>query len=246
LEAVNERFNGELQQFDNHTLKGDLHLGKLLSVLKATGLKDRELTIAPKTFKDHLDKHGLTTEDLKGLAKAIQKPILVYNWGKNHPATTVVTELETKDGRKITVGVRLENKGNNMAVNEIATVHGKTNDRLLEDWLKSTPEELANEKIKWVEKEKVLEWLGMAPPRGAALNNPTLNSIVNVIQNFENPKLSEEKSHESEEKPHVSDKKMQPVSQKVWERLIEQLKKTGLTSDVVIDESQMQEYLENY
>jgi hypothetical protein len=42
-------------------------------------------------LKDHLDKHGLTTEDLKGLAKAIQKPLLVYNWGKNHPSTTFVS-----------------------------------------------------------------------------------------------------------------------------------------------------------
>jgi hypothetical protein len=157
LEAVNSRFNEELDQFKKKRHRGVLHLGTPLEILRATGVKNGEITITQKTLKDHLDKHGLTTEDLKGLAKAIQKPLLVYNWGKNHPSTTIVTEMTLADGRKIAIGIRLENKGNDLSVNEIATIHGKTDSKLLDDFIKATPEELRNEKLKWVEKEKVLD-----------------------------------------------------------------------------------------
>jgi hypothetical protein len=84
-------------------------------------------------------------------------------------------------------------------VNEIATVHGKTDGKLVADWKKSTPEWLA-ENIKWVEKEKVLDLLGMAPPKGATLTDPALVSIAKIIQDFQNPTVSSEKSQSLDEK----------------------------------------------
>ncbi|MDR3189107.1 MAG: hypothetical protein LBT94_07995 [Prevotellaceae bacterium] len=189
LEAVNAQLNEELDKFKSGALRPSevLHLGMPLKILQATGLKQGEMTVTQTTLKNHLSRHNLTTEDLKELAKAIQIPLLVYRWGKNYPATTIVTEMTAADGRKITVGIRLENKGNDLTVNEIATIHGKIGSHLLEDWKKSTPEWL-QENIRWVEKQKVLDWLGMAPPEGATLTDPKLLGITKVIQNFQNPK----------------------------------------------------------
>ncbi|MDR1172569.1 MAG: hypothetical protein LBL24_08965 [Bacteroidales bacterium] len=81
LEAVNNRFNEELDDLKSGRLKSNemLHLGKPLEILRASGLKNGEITITQRVLRDHLKSHNLTMEDLKGLAKAIQTPMLVYN-----------------------------------------------------------------------------------------------------------------------------------------------------------------------
>ncbi|MDR1227059.1 MAG: hypothetical protein LBK47_09215 [Prevotellaceae bacterium] len=175
---ANEQFNAELDNFKAGTHKGVLHLGKPLEILKAAGLKEGEISITQNTLTEHLKGHNITVDNLKGLAEEIQRPMLGYNWGKNYPATTILTELTLDDDRKIAVGIRLNNKSNNLSVNEIATIHGKTNNRFLEDFFKTTPEELQNEKLKWVENEKMLNRLGMVPPKGTTQTNSTHFSIA--------------------------------------------------------------------
>jgi hypothetical protein len=198
LEAVNRRFNEELDSFNAGTLKPHeaLHLGKPLEILQASGVKNGEMTVTQKTLKDHLKLHGLTVEDLKGLAKAIQDPIMVYEWGTKAKSTIIITELTTRDGRKITVALRAEHKGNNLSVNEIASVHGKAAERFLSE-MENAKEGGLREALRYAQKEKALEWLGIAPPKGAT-QTEGLNSAAKVIQNFENPKISSEKSDTSE------------------------------------------------
>jgi predicted nucleotidyltransferase len=49
------------------------------------------------------------------------------------------------------------------------------------------------EYLRWVEKEKVSEWLGLPYEEERQDANPKLVSLAKVIEEFENPKLSEEK-----------------------------------------------------
>jgi hypothetical protein len=239
LEAVNERFNQELENFKVGALKPHevLHLGKPMKILNAAGIKDGEMSVTQTVLKGHLKQHGLTTEDLKGLAGAIQKPVMIYEWGTKAKSTVIITELTTKDGRKITVALRGERVGKNLSINEIASVHGKAAERFLSE-MEHAKEGGLKEALKYVEKEKALNWLGIAPPKGATQADG-LNSIAKIVQEFENPKLSGGKTH-------ISDKKMQPVSPKVWEKLIKQLQKSGLTRNVYTDKARMREYLEAY
>jgi hypothetical protein len=128
------------------------------------------------------------------LAQAIQTPIMVYEWGTKAKATVIVTEITTKDGRKITIAVRAENKGQNLSVNEIASVHGKTAERFLSEMENAQEGGLA-EALKYVEKEKALDWLGFALPNGASAQaNQELNPIAKILKNFENPTSSIENS----------------------------------------------------
>jgi hypothetical protein len=60
-----------------------------------------------------------------------------------------------------------------------------------------------------------------AQQENSKLSESTLDSVTNIIQNFENPKLPGEKTH-------VSGEKLQPASQKAVELLIDRLKQTGL------------------
>ena len=188
LNAVNARFNRELDDFKTGIHKGDLHLGKPLSILKSAGLKEGEITVTPSVLHQHLKKHNLTTDDLKGLAKFIQYPMLVYQHGKNIPSTIIITEMTT-DGKKLSVAVRLENKGRNLTVNEIASIHRKDAVVELERLSKLSDREL-EKNVKWIEREQALDWLGFAPSSGASSQaNQRLNSVAKILQNFENPKF---------------------------------------------------------
>ncbi|MDR0414147.1 MAG: hypothetical protein LBH84_01855 [Prevotellaceae bacterium] len=195
LEAVNERFNDELERFKSKTLKPHevLHLGKPLAILQAAGIEAKEINLAQPTLGRKLQEHGLTTDDLKNLAQAIQSPIMVYEWGTKAKSTIIVTELTTKDGRKITVALKAERNGKNLSVNEVASVHGKAAERFLSEMVNAKEGGL-KDSLRYVHKGKALDWLGFALPNGASSQvNQELNSLAKVIQNFENPKPSGEK-----------------------------------------------------
>ncbi|MDR2684864.1 MAG: hypothetical protein LBB53_05750, partial [Prevotellaceae bacterium] len=228
LEAVNGRFNEELNGVKNGTYKGILHLGKPLETLQASGLKAGEIELASEVLEKHLKKHNLTTDDLQNLANAIQDPIIVYEWGTKSPATVIVTELTTKDGRKITVALRAENKGRKLDVTEVASVHGKAAERFLSE-MENAKEGGLEKALRYVEKGKALDWLGLS----TLSTSQGLNSIAKIIQNFENPKLKQQN-------------KFRSVSRAQWEKIIELLKKTGLARNVITDRAKMREYLEKY
>jgi hypothetical protein len=231
-ESANKRFNDELDKFANGEPMQELHLGKPLAKLQAAGIQPTEITITPRTLRKHLDNHNLTPEDLKGLAKAIQDPILVYEWGSKGKSTMVLTDLTTTDGLKLIVAIKLERKGQKLSVNEIAGVYGKSAERLKDDFKKSSPTELRDEKLKWVESQKVLDWLGMSPPKGApSLTDPALKEIAKVIQDFQNPPLPETNSQGL-----TGDQNFKPISKKNLDKLVGRLKRVGFANEVVSDE----------
>ncbi|GHV60763.1 hypothetical protein FACS1894195_0080 [Bacteroidia bacterium] len=234
LEKANNIFNEELDKLKNGNHKGVLHLGKPLGVLQSSGIKNGEITISENTLKNKLKQHGLTTDDLQNLAQAIQQPIMVYEWGTKAKSTVIVTELTTKDGRKITVALRAENKNGNLEVNEVSSIHGKVAERFLSEMGNAKEGGLANA-LRYVEKEKALNWLGYGLSTTLSQTDGH-NSVTKVIQDFVNPKLSEEKSH-------VSSKKLTPISKTAFTKLIGWLKKTGLAKDVILDENEMRRVL---
>ena len=168
-----------------------MHLGTPFEKLRAAGIIADELTLSPTVLNRKLKQHDLTTDDLKGLSKAIQDPILVYKHGLNIPNIIVITEIDVKGG-KLSISVVLDSDGNVLNVNNVSSVHSKdaaTELTRLEDYSEN---ELKNA-LGWVEKEKVLDWLSTAPLYGGMhTNNPKLNSITNIIQNFENLSIGEE------------------------------------------------------
>ena len=191
LENVNERFNNELDNFKAMRHNGLLHLGTPLMILSAAGVHAKELTISPKILNRKMKQHGLTTDDLKGLAEAIQFPILVYKHGKNTPNLVIITELNIKGG-KLSVSLELDESGNVVEINNVSSVHSKDAKTELIRLSKMGEEEL-QKGLRWVEKEKVQDWLGIADlNRPIHTNNPELISIANVIESFENPSVEDE------------------------------------------------------
>lgn len=197
LERVNERFNDELDAFKNKSHKGLLHLGRPGAILCAAGIDVERITLSPTVLNRHLNKHGLTTDDLKGLAKSIQSPILVYKHGKNSPNIVVVTELDVKGG-KLSASFELDSNGEVVRVSNISSIHNKDAEKELLRLYKMGENDFRNA-LKWVEKEKVLNWLAPSSykPSGMQTNEAPFD-IAKVIQDFENPKVSDEKVSEDD------------------------------------------------
>ena len=191
LSKNGERFNLELDAFKNKTHKGLLHLGKPLGILKASGINAEEMTISPSVLYGHLKKHSLTTDDLKGLAQSIQSPILVYKHGEHSPNIVVVTELDVKGG-KLSASFELDNNGNIVKVSNISSIHSKEANKELLRLFKMGEKDFGKA-LRWVEKEKVLDWLAPSSyePSGMQAEEAPFD-IANVIRSFENPKVSDE------------------------------------------------------
>lgn len=205
LERANERFNDELDAFKNKSHKGLLHLGRPGAILRAAGIDVESITLSPTVLNRHLNKHALTTDDLKGLAKSIQSPILVYKHGKNSPNIVVVTELDVKGG-KLSASFELDSNGEVVKVSNISSIHNKDAEKELLRLYKMGEKDFRNA-LKWVEKEKMLNWLAPSSykPSGMQTNEAPFD-IAKVIQDFENPKVSDEKVSEDDLYRVVDDK----------------------------------------
>ena len=80
---ANERYNTQLDLFTEGKLpSGDkIDLGYPGATLLACGIRNAYMTIAQRVLKDHMEKHGLTADDIRNLPAALENPIMVYEWG---------------------------------------------------------------------------------------------------------------------------------------------------------------------
>ncbi len=83
-----------------------------------------------------------------------------------------------------------------MTVNRVTSVHNKSVRRLLEE-MNSTKASFAEESLRYVDKEKALEWLvtiGAPLAPGNSSSTQKLLNATNIIESFENPTISDEKN----------------------------------------------------
>lgn len=179
-------FNAEIDAFKAKEHKGLMHLGKPLAKLQVSGINAEELTMSPSSLSRHLKKYGLEADDVKGLASAIQDPILVYKHGLKVPNIVVVTELDVKGG-KLSISVQIDESGNVVELNNVRSVHAKDAEIELERLSEYSEDELRNA-LKWVEKEKVSDWFSAADlSRPMHTVNPKLDSVAKILNEHENP-----------------------------------------------------------
>ena len=196
VEAANKRFNEELDAFKNKTSKGLLHLGTPSPILRSCGVAVKELTLSPSVLHQHLKKHGLTTDDLKNLVMGLRNPMLVYIHGLNVPNMVVVTSFDTPKG-KLSIALRLDNNGQVVGINNISSVHGKDVSTEI-DRLHEMGNDLGSA-LKYVDKEKVSDWLMSSPYMEAGTpNQQKLLSVAKIINDFENPVIKGENVSEPE------------------------------------------------
>lgn len=198
-ESANEHFNEQLTAFEKGELPTEvsINFGSPSDVLCAAGVPNKPIKITQATLRKHLKKHGLTTNDIRDLVKAMAKPLMVYTWGEKAKNHIIITNITTQDGRKITTAIRFENKGLISEINEMASVHGKALERLAHE-MNTDKTDFGKDNLKYVDKEKVLDWLSMETPLVSRQAKQELFSATKIVENFENPKIEADKNRYQE------------------------------------------------
>lgn len=191
---ANTTYNKQLDEYANGKMSSGkmFDLGEPSPVLKICGVTGKQIKLKQSVLADHMKKHNLTFDDLKDLPSALYHPIMVYQWGDNAKSHVIVTELTTQDGRKVTVTIRVNNAGEVLDVEKITSVHGKDLEHIIQE-INTDKTDFAKDNLKYVNKEKALEWLTMDPPKGSRITIQELNSAAKLIKDSDLSKYYAEK-----------------------------------------------------
>ncbi len=194
IEAVNERFNTELQQQIDGTLpKGHIYqLGMPSEVLLATGIAKAPIQLNSQRLMEKSSNFGHDYElsELKDLVKAINNPIAIFAYGDKNKAQNIVVEIQ-HEGKNFIIGLSIRPTvgGQVLDINSIRNVFPKDNAEWL-NWI-------TQGKALYIDKERVQDLINQQRTNLADVEYLDLNSIANIIQNFENPIISREENNES-------------------------------------------------
>ena len=193
LQETNDRFNAELAMQISGTLpKGHIYkLGMPSYILRDAGIPNLPIELAASRLVDKSmqENHPFDLDEVKDLPFAIHLPLAVFRSATHIGSNVILTELK-HNGKSFVVAIETNRQAGKLFVNSIRSVHYRTDMNIinwindgLADYIKPTFEQ---------------EWL--VPTKNKLLSQPQynsvdvrkkLNDVTNVIQNFENPKVSE-------------------------------------------------------
>ena len=195
IEAVNEQFNGELQQQIDGTLpKGHIYqLGNPGNVLLSTGVPNLPIQLNSTRLIDKATKfgHNYELEEIKDLVVALQSPIAVFAYGDKLKGQNIIVELSSND-KNFVVGMSLNPTvgGKTLEINSIRNVFPKDNAEWL-NWI-------TQEKLLYVDKERIQNLIDQQRTILADVDYLDLDSVTKIVENFENPSVGGENLREGE------------------------------------------------
>jgi hypothetical protein len=218
LEAINARFNEELQQQVDGTLpKGHVYkLGMPQSILQSAGIDNFPIELSAerlklKSSKDYRREHPFDLSEIKDLPQAINNPIAVFDSTKKDGSKIILVELQHNGNNFVAVmRVRKDERSRkfDIEVNDIKSIYPKSSTLGIIDWINSK-----DNLLKWVDKEKASRFISTQSTNligggnkatfivelfskqryNSAEVRKLFNHATKIVQDFENPKFSEEK-----------------------------------------------------
>ena len=153
-----------------------------------------QANVLARKSKDHAHPYGL--EEAKDLVRHIQKPLAIFEYGDKEQAQNLMVGIhqtfDQEEGRQFLVGLALEPvvKGKKLEYNSVRNVFPKNfHDRI--HWINQGKLLRADGKK---EIEAIIDALRINPVDHITIDD--LNDAAKILNNFENPKLSEEKLRE--------------------------------------------------
>lgn len=124
-------FDKELQEFiDGKLPKSHIFtLGKPSEILVKCGFPAEqriELSASHLEFKSKLPRHTFNLLEIRGLEKAIQNPIAVFEYGDRTKSQNIIVNIE-KDGKNFLTGVHFNQSTRGYEVSDIRTLYPKEN-----------------------------------------------------------------------------------------------------------------------
>ncbi len=187
-DAVNKRFNEELELYENGKLGADKYVsvGFPHGVMRQF-MPDNEIILRQKVLSKARKKHNLPALELRNLPLALSHPIFVFSSTDNHIG--VLTEVKTHEGKNVFVAVSLSYQkqiGHRfLEVNDILSVHGREIENIVLPIIEKNS-------LKWVDKKKGIQWLSSAKTNSQAIAKETLDNATKIVENFENPNIDGE------------------------------------------------------
>ena len=196
-DEVNKAFNEQLGTLtEDNADKVALNLGTPSAILRAAGVEDKPMKLYGSKLMKKAKLHGFSPKELQSLPAALTDPIAVFDNYKKTDNRSILTELNTKDGNflvSLTIG-----KGIDVDFNIIASAFGKANDSIVK-WINKGF-------ATYINKEKALNYLYLSAPIAEAAENSELNSAAKIVENFENPKQSNDVLYHDNIVGHVNEK----------------------------------------
>ena len=192
IEEVNRKFNDDLDRQIAGTLPvGYIHkLGTPGDILLSTGIPNLPIELSATRLgeKSETAHHPFDIRDVKDLPQMLQKPIGVFSYGDKNKAQNIIIEVQ-KDGKNFIVGLSLNFEHDGLVVNSIRGLYPKD----LHEWLTW----IQDGKSLYLNKEKIQNLIDQQRRNLADVEYLNLDSINNIIQNFQNPSVSEKNSEKN-------------------------------------------------
>lgn len=208
VDAANKRFNEELERYE----KGETPVGTRFDL----GMPSKELESAGFPYlpismrasllsrKAGMERYPFVASDLRGLVKAIQKPIAIFKYSKENMRNLIV---DVKHGDKhFLVGVTLDFKAGDIEVNSVSGMFPKES----HEWIKWIQD---GKTIRIDQKKKVLDLIDSLRTNPAESERIGLNlsSATKIVEDFENPVIKGENFSGEEENNSMRDAPTTPA-----------------------------------
>ena len=189
LEAVNKRFNEELQQQIDGTLpKGHVYqLGLPGAVLRAAGFPNAPIELSSTRLAEKAGQrnHQFDISDIKSLPKALSEPMAVFRYGDKSKVENVIVSIE-RDGKQFVVGVHFNQGRHGIIVSDVRGLFNKNNAEWL-NWI-------SQGKAEYLDKEKIQVLIDKQRTNLAEVEYLNLEDVAKVVENFVNPSVGNEKN----------------------------------------------------
>ncbi len=157
IEAVNERYNEQLEQQVNGTLpQGHIYqLGMPSAILRSAGIPNLpiELSAARLQKKSEQDNHPFDIKNLANLPQALANPIAVFDSRTNENSKVILTELQQEGNNFVVVmRVRQSDNGLDVDVNDIRSLYPKDRIGGVVNWIN-------NGLLRYADKQKLTDFI---------------------------------------------------------------------------------------
>lgn len=129
IEAVNNRFNEELQQqIDGKLEKTHVYgFGMPSAILKSAGIPSLpiELRASRLSDKSMQENHQFDMAEIKDLPRAVQNPMAVFRSATHIGSNVILTEL-VHEGKNFIVAIETNRQKGKILINDIRSIHPRT------------------------------------------------------------------------------------------------------------------------
>lgn len=188
---VNERFNEELNRYENGEM-GDnemFHLGTPQGAMLSF-LPELPIVMRQKTMRKGIEKkHNVDVGALRDMPSMISSPILVFKRSEN--TIGILTEMKDRDQKNVCVAIEMNKSIQDgkdiLEINDVRSFHGRDTKYVVLPIIN-------NGTLRWVDKDKALNWFSSASqPVQQEITNQELYSATKIVESFENPTIEQGK-----------------------------------------------------